>query len=120
ILDIAWNNGYSLFQLKAKNSKGEIGWLQLDDVKFNLSNYFYWTDPHKKYKWSKKTWNAIHNQQVLIGMNPTQVMLSWGKPDDINRTVGSWGVHEQWVYRYGDFEANYLYFRNGKLTSWQD
>ena len=40
---------------------------------------------------------------------------SWGQPDDINRSVGSWGVHEQWVY--GD---EYLYFENGKLTSWQD
>ena len=43
------------------------------------------------------------------------VRASWGKPDDINRSVGPWGVHEQWVYGY-----KYLYFEDGSLTSWQD
>ena len=42
-------------------------------------------------------------------------LISLGKPDDINRTVGSWGVNEQWVYG-----RNYYYFENGKLTSYQD
>lgn len=41
---------------------------------------------------------------------------SWGLPEDINRTVGAWGVHEQWIYP-GNV---YLYFENGILTSWQD
>jgi hypothetical protein len=41
---------------------------------------------------------------------------SWGDPEDINRTVGSWGVREQWVYS----NENYLYFENGILTSWQN
>ena len=42
---------------------------------------------------------------------------SVGKPDDINRSTGSWGVHEQWVYSQRKL---YLYFENGKLTSTQD
>lgn len=64
--------------------------------------------------------NGILNGTVRIGMTKEQVIYSWGRPDDINRSVGSWGVHEQWIYRRGDFEAQYLYFENGKLTSWQD
>jgi len=48
-------------------------------------------------------------------MTTEQVKMSWGSPYDINRTAGSWGIHEQWVY--GD---KYLYFENGVLTSWQD
>lgn len=53
---------------------------------------------------------------IWIGMTKEMVLESWGEPKDINRTVGSWGVHEQWIY-YGD---KYLYIENGKLTSWQD
>ena len=34
---------------------------------------------------------------------------------DINKTVGSWGIHEQWIY-----SSHFLYFENGILTSWQD
>jgi hypothetical protein len=48
-------------------------------------------------------------------MTDEMVRLSWGSPRDINRSVGSWGVHEQWVYY-----SSYLYFENGILTSWQD
>ena len=40
---------------------------------------------------------------------------SWGKPTKINKSVYSWGTHEQWVYP----NDNYLYFENGKLTSIQ-
>jgi|WetSurMetagenome_2_1015567.scaffolds.fasta_scaffold06003_7 hypothetical protein len=59
--------------------------------------------------------NTIINKKVKIGMTKNMVLDSWGEPDDINRSVGSWGVHEQWVYG-----ENYLYFENGKLTSFQD
>lgn len=71
----------------------------------------------KKYGWSKKVEQAVLNGKIFIGMTKQQVIESWGKPDDINRTVGRWGVHEQWVYgNYG----TYLYFEDGILTSWQD
>ena len=58
----------------------------------------------------------INAKKVQLGMTKEQVILSWGKPEDISRTVGSWGVHEQWCY------PNYvfLYFENGVLTSYQD
>ena len=48
-------------------------------------------------------------------MTPRMVIESIGSPNDINKSTGSWGVHEQWVYR-----NKYLYFENGKLTSWQE
>jgi hypothetical protein len=52
--------------------------------------------------------------QVSIGMTSDEVKASWGAPEHINKDIGSWGVHEQWIY--GD---QYLYFENGKLTSLQ-
>jgi len=51
----------------------------------------------------------------MMGMGSNMVKASWGEPEDINRTVGSFGVHEQWIY--GD---TYVYFEDGILTSWQD
>lgn len=59
----------------------------------------------------------IMNRRVILGMTREQVLLCWGSAE-VNRSVGSWGVHEQWVYSaiYGP----YLYFENGILTSFQD
>lgn len=66
-------------------------------------------------KFSKEIQNMIKEREIIIGMNTEQALLSWGEPDDINRTVGAWGEHEQWIYG-----SKYLYFENGKLASWQD
>ena len=48
-------------------------------------------------------------------MSADMVRASLGPPSDVNRSVGSWGTHEQWVY-----DGLYAYFDNGILTSWQD
>ena len=52
---------------------------------------------------------------VRIGMSTNQVLhnSNWGKPDEINTTIDTYGKFEQWIYGGG----NYLYFTNGKLTS---
>ena len=59
----------------------------------------------------------ISKGYIWLGMTDKMARASLGSPDDVNRTVGSWGVHEQWVYRSRD---KILYFENGILTSWQD
>lgn len=66
-------------------------------------------------KYGKKNAQRILDKKIWLGMSKEMAIESWGQPDDINRTVGSWGVHEQWIY-----VDEYLYFENGKLTSWQD
>jgi hypothetical protein len=48
-------------------------------------------------------------------MTKEMAIISRGYPKDKNRSVGSWGTHEQWVY-----DDEYLYFENGYLRSWQD
>lgn len=68
-------------------------------------------------KYGSRVANQILNREIWIGMTYKMAIESLGDPDDINSTVGSWGVHQQWVYSDMDF---YLYFKNGKLTSWQD
>ena len=72
-------------------------------------------------RWGERVSNDVKTCMldgiIKIGMTKTQVRISWGEPSDINESVGSWGVHEQWVYHRGS--GPYLYFENGKLTSWQ-
>ena len=60
---------------------------------------------------------AILKEQIIRGMSQEDVKVSWGAPERTNRTVGAWGVHEQWVYKSTTY---FLYFENGILTSWQE
>ena len=67
-----------------------------------------------------KKYGTTDAQRILehkfwIGMTDKMARESMGTPNDINRTVGSWGVHEQWIYG-----KTYLYFENGVLTSYQN
>lgn len=61
------------------------------------------------------TATLINEGRVRIGMTDEQCREAWGSPRDINRSVGSYGVHEQWCYN-----GSYLYFENGVLTSYQN
>lgn len=59
--------------------------------------------------------DAIRGGRVRIGMSTEDVAASWGEPRRKNMSGGAYGKHEQWVY----LGNKYLYFENGKLTSWQ-
>lgn len=58
----------------------------------------------------------IKQRNYWVGMTEEMARMSLGNPNDINRSVGVWGVHEQWVYEVG---IN-LYFENGRLESYQN
>ena len=63
------------------------------------------------------------NGNVQIGWSKAMCKEAWGKPDKINTTTGSWGVHEQWVYEYSSeysYDIFCLYFENGVLTTIQE
>lgn len=64
------------------------------------------------------TADIIKNRHVWIGMSEEQLLCTLGKPKRINRSVGSWGVHKQWVY--GKYGRPLVYTENGFLESWQD
>ena len=63
--------------------------------------------------YGKTNGKLIIDGRVKIGFTKIMCEEAWGKPNEINKSTGSWGVHEQWVYGLG----SYLYFENGKLTS---
>lgn len=76
-----------------------------------------WMELEKMYvkKYGQKDYSKMKQGYFWIGMNKEMATISLGSPNKINRSVGPWGVHEQWVY-----DILNLYFENGKLTSYQD
>lgn len=67
----------------------------------------------------------IIKNYLKLGMTENDVFEMRGyPPHGTNRSVGSWGTHEQWVYGIDDgmysSHGPYLYFKNGILTSWQN
>lgn len=66
-------------------------------------------------KYGARAADQIIQGKAWIGMTDDMARESWGEPRDINRTVYSFGVHEQWVYGNG----SYLYFEDGKLVTIQ-
>lgn len=71
-------------------------------------------------KLPEKRKQLLRKRTLTTGMTPEEVVLIYGKPADVNRSVGSWGTHEQWVYEVSETKNEYLYFENGKVTGWQD
>ena len=66
-------------------------------------------------QYGKTNANLIMNKDIKLGFTKQMVIEAYGQPYDINKTVGTYGTHEQWIYKYDI----YLYFENGKLTDIQ-
>jgi hypothetical protein len=69
--------------------------------------------------WPLSIQTDILRGQIRERFTPEQVILSWGKPDHINKTRTLVGVHEQWVYGENPFPNTYVYFENGEVKSWE-
>ncbi len=65
--------------------------------------------------WSKRIAKLVIAGKIKIEMTQEQVMIAWGKPDQIFRSEGDWEVYEQWVYG-----STYLFFERGILKSYQE
>ena len=51
--------------------------------------------------------------KICVGMPEELLLLSWGQPDEINRS--STNENDQWVYY-----NQYVYVKNGIITAWSD
>ena len=112
---IKGNDKISAFVKSKEDEERELKRLQREQkLKKQKAEY---AELEKKYikKYGQKTYNKLKKGYYWLGMNREMAIISLGYPNDINRTVGSWEVHEQWVY-----DVRYLYFENGKLTSYQN
>jgi hypothetical protein len=39
---------------------------------------------------------AVFNHRIMVGMTYGNVLASWGRPYDVNRSISSYGVTERW------------------------
>jgi len=67
-------------------------------------------------KHGQTKYNKLTQGYYWLGIDTDMAIVALGYPEKVNRSVGVWGVHEQWIYGNG----LYLYFENGILTSYQD
>ena len=73
-------------------------------------------DQARAKRW-EHVWSAIAEQKIVVGMTADEVVRSWGQPTKINKTVDGKGSFEPWVYRRGPVASQYVYLRNGRVTS---
>ena len=66
-------------------------------------------------KYGAETYAKLKEGRRWLGMTKEMAIIAFGYPISDNRSVGSWGVHNQWVY-----DNMNLYFEDGVLASWQD
>lgn len=64
-------------------------------------------------------WTLAEGKLIRRGMSECALLASWGLPSKVNRSVGVWGVHKQYVYR-GYRVSWYAYVENGRVTGWQN
>jgi len=60
---------------------------------------------------------AVKHREIRLGMDECALAASLGRPSHVNRSVGSFGRHDQWVYESGRFR--YVYTEDGTVTSYQ-
>jgi hypothetical protein len=65
--------------------------------------------------WSAATADLVAAGQIVVGMTPAMVRMSWGAPEHVNATTTGGGSREQWVYGSG----YYVYLEGGRVTSIQ-
>jgi hypothetical protein len=68
-------------------------------------------------KYGERDGNRIYNSEVWVGMTEEMLIDSWGRPNNKNVTETVFGKSEQWVYRRGSFNSDYVYVENGKVTA---
>lgn len=97
------------------NPSGSGAWSSMRPL-VAFETFFRETDPRMDHDWSDRVWDAIAARSVFIGMTAEQARMSWGEPEDVNRTVIEGESKEQWVYAHG----GYVYLSNGVVSAIQN
>lgn len=77
----------------------------------------YWEEIVSRGFFSQEELDLIEAQAIKIGMREEALVCSLGETPSVNKSVGSWGVHKQYVYRRIGW---YVYVENGFVKSWQN
>ena len=98
-----------------------------------FTSKYYFPDKDADLNWFKEDYYVLHPRPkalkkkeqrslriVQLGMSSSDLEEILGEPTTINKSTGSWGINEQWVYSSKYSKTSYYYFTNGKLTSWDE
>lgn len=110
-IDLTIEEKFFKLAMVIKNPLGEKVTVSHETVfnKYRKGDAYKFADAETyKRKFGESNWLEILDGKVAIGFTEEMVLLSWGKPEKINRA--SYG--DQWVY-----EGSYLYFENGKVKA---
>lgn len=66
-------------------------------------------------KFGKENGVRLFNKQIWKGMTDKMLLVSWGKPDRIDKNIEKWGTFTQWYYGKITF-----FFRDGKLIDFEE
>lgn len=91
--------------------------LEYDKEKDNIFDITNTLSGDLKSIYKKEELKITEIKDPTIGMTKSEVENStWGEPEDINRTITTYGTREQWCYS----NYRYIYFEDGIVTSIQD
>ena len=83
--------------------------------KTNFDVYFSIENPKTKYNIPDKIWNQIIESKIGLGFSKKQLILAWGEPKQINKTITNNVISEQYVY-----DKQYVYLEKDIVSSIQD
>lgn len=99
---------------------GEYNFWYTNDFEIGDTMYIGWNVENAfEHQDSQKETEVVIVEKLSpqIDMTKEEVLASvWGKPDDVNRTITKYGIHEQWCYGNG----KYIYFDDGIVTAIQE
>ncbi len=74
---------------------------------------------NSKYYTVRETQLAAHNSEIVMGMNKSSVISSWGEPMQRDFAGDPRYQNERWAYRKGG-KTKFIYFEGGKVGGWAD
>lgn len=89
--------------------KNKIGWIHKNMITDNS----FMKNPRIRNEYKE----LVSQNKITIGMNPDEVIESWGYPAKKNTTITVNGTSEQWVYSVD--ASKYVYFENGIVSALQ-
>jgi|GEM_PF-5966778 len=75
----------------------------------------------KSGEWTKEIARAVYRKEIEIDMDETMVEISWGEPTEKDKIeiLKSGSRKERWIYGRKGYGANYISFKDGKVTKIQ-
>ena len=87
-------------------------------ISYSEEGFFSSRDMAPFFKWPKKFQEAIRNRKLLVGMTAQQVLMSIGRPNQIEEIGDEKGVREEWSYKSFGVERK-LTFKEGGLIRYR-